>query len=275
MSLPTPLPVPATPVEQPAPTSHPEGEVTLIRAAIEAARLKVENVLENPLASYKDQFEALSEEAKNGSTWEQVSARLSANPEKLEKAKKMQGGGQIFYIAPDGTIYFKDKGVEPVMYVVDTTTKEMMAIYDRDAEAMRVATEEIGKSRVKWQAEGWNRGRHLRLEGRQALDWASGEEIEAEMAKDGYKLFEYDGHFDAIAHHDVFGPLMHHAAVANGDKNGNLFVASANRSENRWSWLKKGLVADFRVMGQYVHILERSLDERGMENFGVVRRLEI
>ncbi len=234
------------------------GEGGALEAASEAPRL----------AAYKAQFEKLPDSHKNGFSWKQVSARLLENPDILARALNMQGGGHLFYIAPNGTLHIKDKGVEPVMYVINTATGQMTPIFDRNAAEMKEAIEQIAQSRVNWHAS--NEGKMLQ-EGRQTLDWATGSEIEAQTRKDGYELFSHDGSYNEETYHDEFGLLMDCAAAVN---EGGSFVASNNRNENRSSWLRGGLIANFRgAYDKKVYPMEKSKEERGVDHLGVVRLL--
>lgn len=227
------------------------------------------------LVAYKAQYAALPDAHKNCFTWDQVSARLLANPEKLERALKMQGGGHLFWVEADGTVNFRDKGVEPVMYVVNTQTEEMTPIFDYETQAIERAKAEIVASRAMWQAG--DRPLHESPQGRQTLDWANGTDIEKQLAKDGYELFPCEPGFDPETNHETFGPAMDHAAAVNPN---NRFVASSNDGEMRWSWVrgKDGRMTIVLFRGSYdKHLIvhDRHPEERSFDNMGVVRRLRI
>ena len=186
------------------------------------------------LAAYKIQYEKLTNQHKNGSTWEKVAARLLANPEKLEIALKMQGGGQLFYVTPDGTLEFKDKGMEPVLYGFDSV-KELFSICNRNSALMN-----------------------------KVVKWANSREIEVQVRKEGYELFEEDGNYR-------LSERMKRAAAVNES---NLFIASENKREWRYSLLKGMRSVYFRPVHEDIFVDGGNPANRNVFR-GVVRLLII
>ncbi len=210
-----------------------------VTKALSAKPVSAEITPEDPrLADYKAQYEALPDDHKNGFTWEQVAARLSANPEKLQKALNMQGSGQLWYVESNGEVQTKDKGAEPVMYGWDEDDK-LVQIYGRDSEQM---------GKVK--------------------KWANSAEIEARVVTDGYELFEADGKAND---NYCFSDDMRRAAAVNDDQ---LFVADEDGQEWRDSLLKNACGARFDPNDGDIFVYDVDPDYRD-DDRGVVRRLRI
>lgn len=178
-----------------------------------------EIIIENMLR-YKAQFEALSEEAKNGFTWEEL-VNASVNKKKFKLASTMQGGGQIWFVRKKGLfimtgeLLFKDFGSEPVRYLKNKETGEMTVIYDRNEDQMRSAEEQIAQK---------------------VAEWANYREMAEAVKKAGLKLF-------AANPNETISDDMNWAAKVNGNR---LFVGSLNKAQLRSSILQNIKMVQFK-----------------------------
>lgn len=227
----------------------PEGDLNVMASAHRAHELKTLSGRTGPespaIAAYKADYDRLRlpTSVKARFPWKTIVQGLLENGgEKLKLAEAMQGGGQLFYIDDRGTAYFKDKGVEPVMFGYDKERPRMgdrlLQIYDRDPEAMK---------KVK--------------------QWGIYDEIRQQVQGDGYQLFSDDG-----KHH--LGAEMKKAQ----EFTGRPFVASGDGNQERSALLESGKkpryvkVAVFRPMFERVHIDGERPDEAS-SNCGTFRLL--
>lgn len=105
---------------------------------------------EKGVSDYRDELES---EGAAGSTWETIEERLLANDSTLlKKAAKMQGGGELIGVYPNGELLIKTRGPEPVITAFDAQNNRLTITTDTpNREAVMRDIVENGKFGDYWE----------------------------------------------------------------------------------------------------------------------------